>query len=66
MGNGFTPYRRSVEFFDCNEVSIIPLIPNLHFIKNKLCWGYVFQYGLLEIQQPDFEFIHSQMCQTPS
>ncbi|TWH40948.1 LOW QUALITY PROTEIN: EVE domain-containing protein [Dulcicalothrix desertica PCC 7102] len=64
MNNGFMPFRRSVEFFDCNEVSIIPLIPNLHFIKNKRNWGYVFRYGLFEIQQPDFDLIHSQMCPT--
>jgi predicted RNA-binding protein len=64
MGNGFVPYRRDVEFLDCNEVSIIPLIPNLHFIKNKRNWGYIFRYGLLEIQKPDFELIHCQMRQT--
>lgn len=51
-----------MEFFDCNEISIIPLIPNLHFIKNKLYWGYTFRYGAFEIQQFDFELIRSQMC----
>lgn len=64
MGNGFVPRSRDVEFFDCNEVSIIPLIPNLHFIKNKRNWGYVFRYGAKEIKQPDFDLIHSQMCPT--
>jgi predicted RNA-binding protein len=64
MGNGFVPFRRDVEFFDCNETSIIPLIPNLDFIKNKRNWGYVFRFGLLEIQQSDFELIHSHIRPT--
>lgn len=64
MGNDFVPFLQDVEFFDCNEISIIPLIPNLRFIKNKRNWGYVFRYGLLEIQQADFDLIHSQMCPT--
>ncbi len=59
MNNGFMPFRRSVEFFDCNEVSIIPLIANLHFIKNKRNWGYVFRYGLFEIEQLDFDLIRT-------
>jgi hypothetical protein len=61
MGNGFIPSRRNVEFLDCCEVNITPLIQNLHCIKNKRNWGYIFRFGFLEIQKPDFELISSLM-----
>jgi hypothetical protein len=32
MGDGFVPYRRAVDFRECNEVSILPLIGELSFI----------------------------------
>jgi hypothetical protein len=61
MGNGFIPFRRNVEYLVCSQEMITPLIPNLRFIKNKHNWGYIFRFGIIEIQQPDFELISSQM-----
>jgi hypothetical protein len=61
MGNGFVPFRRNVDFFDCCEVTILPLIPNLPLKKNKRNWGYIFRFEFLEIQHPHFEIISSLM-----
>jgi hypothetical protein len=61
MGAGFTPFRRNVCFFACQEVSILPLIPELSFISNKRSWGAVFRFGLLEIPQTDYELIAGRM-----
>ena len=61
LGNGFVPFRRDVQFFDCREVSILPLIPKLDFIKNKRNWGYIFRFGLWSIEKPDFDFIYNLM-----
>ena len=61
MFPGFIPYRRNVRFYNCNEVSIIPLIGQLEFIANKKQWGYPFRYGFLEITQNDYDIIVSKM-----
>ena len=61
MDNGFVPFRRDVDFLNCTEVPISPLIPNLTFIQNKKNWGYIFRLGLFEIQNDDFDLISSQM-----
>jgi len=34
MSDDFIPYRRNIRFYDCKEVSIVPLILNLSPIKN--------------------------------
>ncbi|WP_316831973.1 EVE domain-containing protein [Pedobacter aquatilis] len=57
----FCPSRRNVEFRQTNDVSILPLINDLDFIKNKKSWGYPFRFGFFEINQHDFELIASQM-----
>lgn len=64
MGNGFMPFRRNVEFLNCTEVSVLPLIPALTFIQNKTNWGYIFRFGFFEIQKDDFDLISSQMLPT--
>ncbi|MFH7025387.1 MAG: EVE domain-containing protein [Heteroscytonema crispum UTEX LB 1556] len=61
MGNGFILFRRKVQFFEYREVSILPLILNLDFIKNKNYWGYVFRFGFLEISKLDFNVVASLM-----
>ncbi len=61
MTEDFIPYRRNVDFYECNEVSIIPLISKLQFIENKKTWGFRFRFGFFEIQQQDFELISSEM-----
>jgi EVE domain len=61
---GFAPWRRNVEFLDCVETPIKPLIDSLSFITDKQHWGYMFRFGLFEIPQPDFELIKNEMTTT--
>ncbi len=61
MSRDFQPFRRDVEFRQCREVPIEPLVAGLSFIKNKKSWGYVFRFGLLSIPREDFLAISSQM-----
>jgi predicted RNA-binding protein len=61
MAPGFVPWRRNVNFVDCVETPIAPLIDSLSFINDKKRWGYVFRLGLFEIPQRDFELIKRAM-----
>jgi len=61
MTENFNPFRRNMEFIECNGCSIIPLINDLEFITNKNSWGYPFRFGLFEIKEKDFNFITSKM-----
>ncbi len=63
MTPNFVPFRRNIKFFDCAEVSILPLINQLDFIENKSRWGYPFRFGFFEIKEHDFSFIKSKMLQ---
>ncbi len=57
MSPDFKPFRRNAKYQYTGEVKIEPLIPDLHFIRNKKSWGYAFRFGLIEIQKDDFERI---------
>jgi hypothetical protein len=61
MGGGFVPARRDIEFFDCSEAPIRPLIERLSFIKSKNNWAYPLRFGLLEISGADFWLISKAM-----
>ena len=61
MGNGFVPARRDVDFYDCEEVPIRPLIPHLNFIQDKQRWGYMFRFGFFEIFADDYQLIANEM-----
>lgn len=61
VSESFCPSRRNIAFLPANEVSILPLINQLHFIQNKKSWGYPFRFGFFEIQQEDFDLISSKM-----
>jgi hypothetical protein len=61
MSEDFKPFRRHVEFKDCTEVSILPLIEQLSFIKDKQHWGFMFRFGFFEIPEKDFTIISQQM-----
>jgi len=61
MANGFVPWRRNVEFLDCVETPIRPLIDALSFIQDKQHWGYMFRRGLFEIPREDFKLIQDEM-----
>jgi predicted RNA-binding protein len=64
MGEGWTPNRRDVDYKSCAEASILPLIPTLLFIKDKQRWGAPFRFGMLEIDQDDFQLIARRMLKS--
>lgn len=57
----FCPSRRNIDFLTAKDISILPLISKLNFIPNKSKWGYPFRFGMLEIDEHDFELISSGM-----
>ena len=63
VSEDFCPSRRNIEFLQCKDTSILPLIDDLQFIQNKQSWGYPFRFGILEINKHDFDLISSQMLQ---
>lgn len=63
MTADFCPFRRNIEFYESEDVSILPLIDDLNFIQNKKSWGYPFRFGFFEIKQHDFNLISSKMLQ---
>jgi hypothetical protein len=63
VSGDFCPSRHNIEFLQCNNISILPLIDGLDFIQNKKNWGYPFRFGFFEINNHDFDLISSQMLQ---
>jgi hypothetical protein len=61
VSEDFCPSRRDIEYSQCEDTSILPLIDNLDFIKNKKSWGYKFRFGFFEINRHDFDLISEQM-----
>jgi len=61
MGGGFVPFRRNVEFLPAKDISILPLINALSFIKDKTHWGAPFRFGILQIPEADFRLIAEKM-----
>ncbi|BBZ36604.1 EVE domain-containing protein [Mycolicibacterium confluentis] len=65
MTEGFHPFRRRMEFLDCTETPIRPLLDGLGFIEDKKRWGYRFRFGLFRIPDADFALIRSAMTAVP-
>jgi hypothetical protein len=65
MGVGFVPFRRNVQFLPSKDVSILPLIKDLTFIKDKAHWGAPFRFGTLQIPEQDFKLIAEMMVEDP-
>ena len=61
ISENFKPFRRRVDYLPAKAVSVVPLIPQLEFIKNKESWGFAFRYGFFEINAHDFQIISEQM-----
>ena len=57
----FHPWRRNVDFLECVETPIRPLIEKLDFIEDKSRWGYKFRFGVFRIDDHDLEVIRSAM-----
>jgi predicted RNA-binding protein len=63
MGNDFVPFRRKVQFLPSKDISILPLIDDLTFIKDKTHWGAPFRFGILQIPEEDFLLIADEMLE---
>ncbi len=61
MTPDFHPWRRAVGFKPCREAPIRPLIEKLHFIEDKVHWGYKFRFGVIQIHEDDFSTIYRRM-----
>lgn len=62
MGNGFQPFRRDVDWEDCGEAPIAPLLAALDLTAGKANWGYQLRFGLIEISERDFIAIRRAMA----
>ncbi len=61
LSDDFKPYRISAQYQDCKEVKVEPLLEKLDFILKKKYWGYMFKFGLFEINEHDFNLIYAGM-----
>lgn len=61
MSESFEPFRKDVEYLECANAEVKPLIDDLDFIENKKGWGYVFRFGHVEISRKDFRLIATAM-----
>jgi hypothetical protein len=61
MSPDFQPWRRNVDFLDCAETPIRPLIEKLEFIEDPARWGYKFRFGVFKISDHDLDVIRSAM-----
>jgi hypothetical protein len=61
MTPDFMPYRVDVQFIQCEETPIKPLIDRLSFIKSKTHWGAAFRFGQLKVPAEDFLLIARSM-----
>ncbi|MCE2940996.1 MAG: EVE domain-containing protein [Gemmatimonadota bacterium] len=59
--DGFSPYRRDVDFVDCRPAPIRPLLSQLSFTQGLPNWGYRFRLGHFEIDRRDFRLIAQAM-----
>jgi hypothetical protein len=66
MGGGFVPFRRNVTFLPARDVSILLLINDLTFIRDKTHWGAPFRFGTLQIPEEDFRLIARKMVEDQS
>lgn len=62
MGEGFTPFRRDVDWRKAHETPIRPLLPILEFTAGRPNWGAPFRFGPVEISGQDFQTIEQAMA----
>jgi len=62
MGGGFVPWRRNINYLDCEPTPIAGLLEELTFTKGKeRSWGMVFRYGFFEMKYQDFTLLYKEM-----
>ena len=62
MGQGFSPYRRDVQWSDTMIIPIRPQLDRLELTRGKSNWAYPFRFGLLEITRHDYQLIAQAMA----
>lgn len=55
------PWRRRVEYVECEETPIVPLLPELAFVTDKEQWGASLRAGFFEISEADCHVIAAAM-----
>jgi len=66
MSSEFKPYRVDVEFANCKDAPVKPLIEQLSFIRSKTNWGAVFRFGYIKVPEADFALIADAMPLAPA
>ena len=61
MSADFHPWRRNVDFLECAEAPIRPLLEQLDFIEDPSRWGYKFRFGVFAIDDHDLDVIRAAM-----
>jgi hypothetical protein len=59
-------WRRNVDFLECAETPVRPLIHELDFIEDKSRWGSKFRFGVFKIGDHDLEVLRSAMTSSAS
>jgi hypothetical protein len=54
-------WRRDVDFLQCTEAPIRPLLEQLDFIEDTSRWGYKFRFGVFAIDDYDLAVIRAAM-----
>ncbi len=65
MGEGFQPFRRDVDWWPASEAPIAPLLDQLSFTTGQRNWGYRLRFGLVEIDDADFDLVAAAMGVRP-
>lgn len=60
MGGGFVPFRKDVEFYEAQPISVRQLMETLELTQANN-WGYQLRFGLLPLSQHDYATIAAAM-----
>ena len=60
-GDGFTPFRRAMDYLPAMTAPIKPMIDSLSFIRSKAHWGATFRFGFVRVPEDDFARIAAAM-----
>jgi hypothetical protein len=61
MGDGFTPFRRDIDWLETRKAPIAPLLDRLELTRGKTNWGYGFRFGVVRISDRDCQIILEAM-----
>ena len=59
--DGFTPFRRDVDWLETQHAPIGPLLDRLELTRGKTNWGYGFHFGLVRISDQDRDVVLAAM-----